>query len=73
VSATKRGSGVRTPDDAYETPAWCVQRLLEKLQLPGGNWLEPGAGDGAIIKAVGCGFPGVRGIPWRSWDHGDHA
>jgi hypothetical protein len=25
------------------------------------------------FSAGGCGFPGVRGIPWRSWDHGDHA
>ena len=51
MSATNRG-GTRQPDDFYATPAWCVERLLEKLQLPGGNWLEPGAGEGNLIKAV---------------------
>ncbi len=38
--------------DFYETPAYCVTRLLEKLTLPGGHWLEPCAGGGAIIRAV---------------------
>lgn len=34
------------------TPAWCVDRLLEAWNPPGGVWLEPSAGDGAIIRAV---------------------
>jgi hypothetical protein len=38
--------------DYYPTPAWCVHRLVEALDLPGGRWLEPAAGDGAIIKAI---------------------
>jgi hypothetical protein len=29
-----------------------VRALLAKLDLPGGRWLEPGAGDGAIVRAV---------------------
>ncbi len=29
-----------------------MHRLLEKVNLPGGKWLEPGCGDGSIIKAV---------------------
>ena len=29
-----------------------MHRLLEKLALPGGNWFEPGAGEGNLIKAV---------------------
>lgn len=41
-----------SPYDFYPTPAWCVHRILERLDLPGGDWLEPGAGDGAIIRAV---------------------
>lgn len=51
MSATGRGA-VRAVQNFYPTPAWCVRRLLEGLALPGGRWLEPGAGDGAIIRAV---------------------
>jgi hypothetical protein len=51
MSATNRGS-LRHPADFYATPSWCVDRLLEKLKLPGGNWLEPGAGEGNLIRAV---------------------
>jgi hypothetical protein len=51
VSATGRGA-VRREADFYGTPAWCVRRLLEACPLPGGLWLEPGAGEGAIIRAV---------------------
>jgi hypothetical protein len=51
MSSTHRGAE-RRPADFYETPAWCVHRLLEALSLPGGEWFEPCAGDGAIIKAV---------------------
>ena len=40
------------PDEHYPTPAWLVDRLLEAVDLPGGHWLEPSAGDGAIIRAV---------------------
>ncbi len=42
----------RRPDDFYATPSWCVRRLLEKYHPTGMNWLEPGAGDGAIIRAA---------------------
>jgi hypothetical protein len=51
MSATNRG-GQRTPADFYPTPAWCVWRLLEARALPGGRWLEPCAGTGAIVQAV---------------------
>lgn len=51
MSATNRGK-VRLAYEAYCTPAWCVHRLLERLPLPGGEWLEPCAGTGAIIRAV---------------------
>lgn len=36
----------------WETPMWCVRRLLEAVDLPSGNWLEPGAGNGRIIQAM---------------------
>lgn len=51
MSATGRGVE-RQEDDFYITEAWCVNALLTKLWLPGGRWLEPGAGDGAIVRAV---------------------
>jgi hypothetical protein len=51
MSSTARG-GKRSPADFYATPAWPVHRLLEALPLPGGLWLEPSAGEGAIIEAV---------------------
>lgn len=51
MSSTSRG-GQRSPADYYATPAWCVHRLLESLQLPGGHWLEFAAGEGAIVRAI---------------------
>jgi hypothetical protein len=51
VSATNRGAH-REAADNYPTPAWCVRRLLERVWLPGGLWLEPAAGSGAIVRAV---------------------
>lgn len=51
MSSTGRGAE-RRPSDWYPTPSWCVHRLLEAVDLPGGAWLEPSAGDGAIIRAV---------------------
>lgn len=38
--------------DQYFTPSWTVDKLLEKLELPGGMWLEPCVGSGAIVGAV---------------------
>ncbi len=51
MSATNRGIE-RQENDFYSTPAWCVHRLLERLRLPGGMWLEPCVGEGAIVRAV---------------------
>lgn len=52
MSATNR-SDVRAPSDFYPTPKYTVKRLLDKVKLPtAGLWLEPGAGNGAIIRAV---------------------
>lgn len=53
MSATgRKGGAVRRRDDAYMTPKWCVQALLQDVPLPLGRWLEPAAGEGAIIEAV---------------------
>lgn len=38
--------------DSYPTPPWVVAPLLRRLHLPGGPWLEPGAGSGSLIRAV---------------------
>ena len=43
---------IRQPSDYYPTPAWCVHRLFDEVDLPGGVWLEPAVGDGAIVRAV---------------------
>lgn len=51
MSSTNRGKQ-RHRADNYPTPGWCVKRFLEAVPLPVGTWLEPCAGDGAIIKAV---------------------
>lgn len=61
MSATNRG-GKRSEADFYPTPPWCVERLLEAVGLPGGVWLEPAAGQGAIVKAVNAMRTDVR---WR--------
>src|SRR5678815_762392 len=58
MSATGRGVE-RQEDDFYVTPAWCVHALLAKLDLPGGSWLEPGAGNGAIVRAVAAMRPEI--------------
>jgi len=52
MSSTNRG-GSRSPADYYPTPHWCVRRLLEEVDLPAGQWLEPCAGVGDIIRGVG--------------------
>jgi hypothetical protein len=64
VSATNRG-GERNADDFYETPSWCVRRLFERVELPGGVWVEPAAGHGAIIRAVN----GIRSdVRWAGFE-----
>jgi hypothetical protein len=62
MSSTNRG-GQRTEADYYPTPAWCVHRLLEEVDLPGGQWLEPAAGTGMLIEAVNA---VRRDIQWRA-------
>jgi hypothetical protein len=61
MSATGRGSE-RREADYYPTPAWCVQRLLDHVDLPGGDWLEPSAGEGHIVRAVNAQRDDVRWV-----------
>ncbi len=55
MSATGRGAE-RREHDFYASPAWCVDRLLDRVSLPPGRWLEPAVGDGAIVRAVNAWF-----------------
>lgn len=67
MSATNRG-GKRSDADFYATPKWTVARLLEALPIIplGQNWIEPGAGEGAIIRAVGEHFAGQWSPNWTA-------
>jgi len=62
VSSTNRG-GQRSPADAYSTPPWVTRRFLErfdpKRELQG-PWLEPGAGEGNIIRTTREFYPEVQ-------------
>jgi hypothetical protein len=51
MSSTNRKSRRIVADD-YPTPDWCIRQLLREVQFPGGNWLEPTAGDGSLIRAI---------------------
>lgn len=52
MSSTGRG-GRRRDRDLYETPRWCVERLLEFEPLAlGRRWLDPCTGSGQIVDAV---------------------
>lgn len=62
MSSTNRG-GKRSAADYYPTPPWPVRRLLERLPLRRGRWLESSAGEGHIIRAV---EPIVSGIEWTA-------
>lgn len=66
MSATGRQDCRRLFDD-YPTPGWCVDRLLDRLPLPGGKWLEPGAGRGWIISAVNE-WRAAHSLPAPTWD-----
>lgn len=83
MSATNRGLA-RQKADFYPTPEWCTRRLLERLSPHRSSkadhrfrdsfkWIEPAAGEGAIIKAVESHahkmshfWPGTRS--WTAWE-----
>lgn len=56
MSATNRGPRRGGPDDFFVTPGWCVHRLLDAWRPRPGWLVEPGAGDGALIRAVDTGL-----------------
>jgi hypothetical protein len=53
MSSTNRGRKGGGDAEFYPTPAWATTSIVRRLpELPRGHWLEAGAGDGAIIRAV---------------------
>jgi len=58
----------RDPFDYYPTPNWCIKRFVEKAshRLPVGNWIEPAAGDGAIIRSITSYGKGYEKVQWTS-------
>jgi hypothetical protein len=83
VPEPKRARSPRVENDFYPTPGWCVRRLLEAFDplsewvaseqaqpTPPLRWLEPGVGDGAIVRAVNEFYierDGGVSIEWQGW------
>lgn len=64
MTATNRNAGVRRDADFYPTPEKSTLSILRALQLPfTAGWLEPCAGDGAIIRATSMHFSNNRKMP----------
>ncbi len=66
--SSARGRKGRVPADLYETPAEPVRALLDSgaLNFSGMRWVEPSAGSGKIISAVGT-WCEERGLPRPTW------
>jgi hypothetical protein len=62
----------RRKHDAYFTPRWCTDALLESgiLDLRGKRILEPCAGDGAIVDVLREGGLDVTGRDLNDWGRG---
>ena len=59
MSSTNRG-GQRSEADNYPTPPWATHRLIESFLPVGKRWVEPAAGNGAIIKAINQTNPDIE-------------
>lgn len=67
MSSKNRKARDQNPSEYFPTPAWCVDRFLEKKLLPGGRWLEPCAGHGDIIAATNAfGYQTEKPIHWTA-------
>lgn len=64
--------GVRRDHDAYFTPRWCIDALLDSgiLHLAGKRILEPCAGAGAIVDALSDRGFDVVGRDINDWGRG---
>jgi hypothetical protein len=52
VSSAGRGERIGGEFDWYPSPSWTVRRFLEAWSPRPGTWVEPSAGEGAIIRAT---------------------
>lgn len=59
MSATGRGAE-RVEADFYPTPLKDTERLLRATNLPDGEWIEPSAGEGHIVRVVQAMRPAVK-------------
>lgn len=62
MSRTRKGNR-KSGADNYPTPAWAVERFLEKwpdLEKVGTRWIEPCAGDGGMIRVVDAHREGIE-------------
>lgn len=51
--------------DFFPTPPWVIAQFLQAVDLPGGFWLEPAYGNGAIVRTVNR----IRGdVVWMTND-----
>ena len=64
MSATGRSNTGETGEEFYPTPETAILPILETplLVLPGGTWIEPCAGSGAIVRTVARKRSDVRWI-----------
>jgi hypothetical protein len=51
MSRTTR-KNFRGPNNNYPSPFWVPKSLVNEIYLPGGEWIEPCAGEGNIISAI---------------------
>lgn len=72
VGLRSPGEAPRREDDAYFTPRWCIDALLDSgiLDLQGQRILEPCAGDGAIVDVLLERGHDVVGRDINDWDRG---
>lgn len=73
MSRSQRTKPDRTGQlEIFPTPSWPVHALLNRLKPHGGNWFEPCAGEGHIIRAVDAWFkqnrPDEPAPTWESTD-----
>lgn len=52
MSSAGRKGVVRVDKDVYPTPRWAIDLALENIDLQGTRWLEPCAGEGAIVRTI---------------------
>lgn len=51
-TGNQAGTFMDSTDSYNSTPPWCVERLLDAVDIPGGRWLDPAVGEGAIVSTI---------------------